>query len=115
MRNLKYGVIALAPLLGAGGGFAQGLNLGMNDGLIVQAQAPEQVNGSEMREADLQPDADLAGTPVGEVIELEVPAPAAENLKTAPRAQTKTQARTQARKGEKKSKDTRTTALRTYD
>src|SRR6185503_11293780 len=99
MRNLKYGVIALAPLLGAGG-FAQGLNLGMNDGLIVQAQAPEQagsygaVNGGEMREADLQPDADLAGTPVGEVIELEVPAPAAENLKTAPRAQTKTQART---------------------
>ena len=38
MRSLKYTVVALTPLLGAGG-FAQGLNLGMTDGLILQAQA----------------------------------------------------------------------------
>ena len=117
MRNLKYGVIALTPLLGAGG-FAQGLNLGMNDGLIVQAQAPSQsydaVNGGRMPETDGHPDADRAGAPMGEAIRPEAPVPSAKDFKTAPRAQAKTQARTQARKGEKKSGDTRT-GVRTYD
>jgi hypothetical protein len=109
MRNLKYGVVALTPLLGAGG-FAQGLNLGMNDGVTLQAQAPAQtgsydaMNGSGKPEADRQPDADHAATPMGAVIGRDAPAPSAEGLKTTRRAQ----AKTQARKSEKKPKDTRT-------
>jgi hypothetical protein len=109
MRNLKYGVVALTPLLGAGG-FAQGLNLGMNDGVILQAQAPAQtgpydaMNGSGKPETDRQPDADRAGAPMGGVVKLDAPAPSAEGLKTTRRAPAKTQART----GEKKTKDTRT-------
>jgi hypothetical protein len=117
MRKFKYGVIALTPLLGAGG-FAQGLNLGMNDGFILQAQAPAQapartesygssygaMNGSANPETDRQPDAERAGAPMGgEIIELKAPAPSAENVKTTPRAHAKTQARR-----EKKAKDTRT-------
>ncbi len=125
MRKFKYGVIALTPLLGAGG-FAQGLNLGMNDGFVSQAQAPAQtertaqtesygssygaMNGGANPETDRQPDADRAGVPMrGEIIELEPPRPSAEksqsaeNVKTAPRAQAKTQARR-----EKKTKDIRT-------
>jgi hypothetical protein len=109
MRNLKYGVVALTPLLGAGG-FAQGLNLGMNDGVILEAQAPAQtgpydaMNGSGKPETDRQPDADRAGTPMGGTVKLDAPAPSAEGLKTTRRAQ----AKTHARKGEKKTKDTRT-------
>jgi len=82
MRSLKYTVVALTPLLGAGG-FAQGLNLGMNDGLMLQAQAPAQarVNG------EVRPD---------------VGSPMAVDLKGSPRAH----AKTQARKVGKKSKDT---------
>jgi hypothetical protein len=104
--NLKYGVVALTPLLGAGG-FAQGLNLGMNDGVIVQAQAPAQtgsydeMNGSTKPETERQSDADGAGS---KAIRLDTPVAGAENLKTTRRAQTKTQ----ARKSEKKAKDTRT-------
>src|SRR5438309_10931091 len=100
MRNFKYGVIALTPLLGAGG-CAQGLNLGMNDGFIAQAQAPAPaqpipqteshgssyggasygaVNGSSNPEADRQPDADAMG---GEIIELKAPGPSAENFPSA--------------------------------
>ena len=102
--NLKYGVVALTPLLGAGG-FAQGLNLGMNDGVIVQAQAPVQNGSYEMNrgakpETERQADADGAGS---KAIQLDSPVPGAENLKTTRPAQTKTQ----ARKGEKKAKDTR--------
>ena len=103
--NLKYGVVALTPLLGAGG-FAQGLNLGMNDGVIVQAQAPVQ-NGSygEMNrgakpETERQADSDGPGS---KAIQLDPPVPGAENLKTTRPAQTKTQ----APKSEKKAKDTR--------
>ena len=109
MRNLKYGVVALTPLLGAGG-FAQGLNLGMNDGVILQAQAPAQtgpydaMNGAGKPETDRQPDADRAGTPMGGEIRLDAPAPSAANSKTTSRPQGKTQ----ARKVEKKSKDTGT-------
>jgi hypothetical protein len=110
MRNLKYGVLALAPLLGAGG-FSQGLNLGMNDGLILQAQAPSQtgsygsMNGGGRPEAGRQPDADQAGTHMGGAVESHAPAPVAGGLKTtSPRAQ----AKTQTRKGEKKPKDIRT-------
>jgi hypothetical protein len=117
MRNLKYGVIALTPLLGAGG-FAQGLNLGMNDGLIAQAQSPSQsydaANGGKTPETDRQPDANRAGTTMGEVIRPQAPVPGTGDLKTAPRAQAKKQARAQARKGEKKTRDTRT-SVRTYD
>jgi len=108
--NLKYGVVALTPLLGAGG-FAQGLNLGMNDGVIVQAQAPVQtgsydpMNASAKpeteRQAERQADADGAGS---KAIQLDTPVPGAENLKTKRPTQTKTQ----ARKSEKKGKDTRT-------
>jgi len=104
--KLKYGVVALTPLLGAGG-FAQGLNLGMNDGVIVQAQAPAQtgsydaMNGSAKPESERQADADGAGS---KAIQLDTPVPGAENLKTKRPTQTKTQ----ARKSEKKAKDTRT-------
>jgi len=107
--NLKYGVVALTPLLGAGG-FAQGLNLGMNDGVIVQAQAPAQtgsygeMNGGAKPETDRQPDVNGAGTPMGKATQLDTPVPGAEKLKTTRPAQTKTQ----ARKSEKKAKDTRT-------
>jgi len=103
--NLKYGVVALTPLLGAGG-FAQGLNLGMNDGVIVQAQAPVQtgsygeMNRGAKPETERQPDADGAGS---KAIQLDSPVPGAENLKITRPAQTKTQ----AHKGEKKAKDTR--------
>src|SRR2546423_15530606 len=45
MRSLKYTVVALTPLLGVGG-FAQGLNLGMNDGLMLRAQAPAQTEST---------------------------------------------------------------------
>jgi hypothetical protein len=104
--NLKYGVVALTPLLGAGG-FAQGLNLGMNDGVIVQAQAPAQtgsydaMNGGAKPETERQADADGAGR---KAIQLDTPVAGAENLKTTRPGQTKTQ----ARKREKKAKDTRT-------
>jgi hypothetical protein len=107
--NLKYAVVALTPLLGAGG-FAQGLNLGMNDGVIVQAQAPaptgsyEEMNGSTKPETGRRPDAGSAGAPMGKAIQLDTPVPGAENLKT-PRP---THTKTQARKSEKKPKDTRT-------
>src|SRR5260221_11334270 len=106
--NLKYGVVALTPLLGAGG-FAQGLNLGMNDGVIVQAQASVQtgsygeMNGSAKPETERKADADGAGS---KAIQLDTPVPGA---KTTRPAQTKTQ----ARKGEKKAKDTRTNWRRT--
>ncbi len=73
MRNLKYGVVALTPLLGAGG-FAQGLNLGMNDGVILEAQAPAQTGPYDAMNGGGKP----------------------------------AQAKTHARKGEKKTKDTRT-------
>jgi hypothetical protein len=106
--NLKYGVVALTPLLAAGG-FAQGLNLGMNDGVIVQAQAPAEtgsygaMNGGKP-ETERRPDADGAGTPMGKTIRLDAPVPGAGDLKTTRRAQ----AKTQARKSDKKAKDTRT-------
>ena len=89
MRSLKYTVVALTPLLGAGG-FAQGLNLGMNDGLILQAQAPERTGSDGAMNsggnAEFKPDA--AG-------------PKAGHVRTTPRAH----AKAQARKGEKKSRD----------
>jgi len=111
MRNMKYGVVALAPLLGAGG-FAQGLNLGMNDGVIVQAQAPvqtgsyEEMNGSAKpeTETDRRPEANGAGAAMGKTIQLDTPVAGAENLKTKRSAQVKTQ----TRKSEKKAKDTPT-------
>jgi hypothetical protein len=102
-------VVALTPLLGAGG-FAQGLNLGMNDGVIVQAQAPaqagsyEEMNGSAKPETDRRPDADGAGAPMGKAIQLDTPVPRADDVKTKRSAQMKTQ----TRKSEKKAKDTRT-------
>jgi len=105
MRNLKYAVVAMTPLLGAGG-FAQGLNLGMNDGVILQAQAPTEtgsygaMNGGKP-ETERQADADGSGS---KAIQLDTPVPGAEKLKATRPAQTKTQ----ARKGEKKAKDTRT-------
>ena len=89
MRSLKYGVLALTPLLGAGG-FAQGLNLGMNDGLVSQAQAPTQTGSYR------------AATPVNGETKPDAGAPGAGNLKSSPRAH----AKARARKGEKKSKDT---------
>jgi hypothetical protein len=107
MRSLKYAVIALTPLLGAGG-FAQGLNLGMNDGLILQAQAPAQtgsydaMNGGGRPEPDRVPGADRAGTPVNGEVRPDAGGPRAERLKSTPRAH----ARTRARKGEKRSRDT---------
>ena len=88
MRSLKYGVVALTPLLGAGG-FAQGLNLGMNDGLVLQAQAPTQTGSYGAMNGGVRPEPDAG-------------APRAGNLKSAPRAH----AKARARKGEKKSKDT---------
>jgi hypothetical protein len=107
--KLKYGVVALTPLLGAGG-FAQGLNLGMNDGVIVQAQAPaqtgsyEEMNGSARPETDLRPEANGAGAAMGKAIQLDTPVAGAENLKT----KRPTRVKAQARKTEKKAKDTRT-------
>jgi len=107
MRNLKYGVLALTPLLGAGG-FAQGLNLGMNDGLVLQAQAPTPtgsygaMNGGVRPEPDREPGADRAATPVNGEANPDAGAPRAGNLKSSPRAH----AKTQARKVGKKSKDT---------
>jgi len=110
MRSLKYGVLALTPLLGAGS-FAQGFNLGMTDGAFLLAQAPTQPGsygamngGSGKAEADRQPDADRAGTPMGRETKLDPLGPNAADTKTTPRAP----AKTQARKGEKKSKDTGT-------
>ena len=91
MRSLKYTVVALTPLLGAGG-FAQGLNLGMNDGFMLQAQAPAQTESTGSYGAmngGVRPEPDAG-------------APRAGNLKSAPRAH----AKARARKGEKKSKDT---------
>ena len=88
MRSLKYGVLALTPLLGAGG-FAQGLNLGMNDGLVLQAQAPTQTGSYGAMNGGVRPEPDAG-------------APRAGNLKGSPRAH----AKARARKGEKKSKDT---------
>ncbi len=41
MRSLKYLVLALTPMLGAGG-FAQGLGVGMNEAVSVQTQVPAQ-------------------------------------------------------------------------
>jgi hypothetical protein len=111
MRNFKYAVIALTPLLGAGG-FAQGLNLGMNDGVILQAQAPAQtvpygaMNGSGKPETGRDSAGDRAGSPMGGEVKPKpgFGGPSAGDLKSTPRAQ----AKTQARKGEKKSKDTGT-------
>src|SRR5437773_12573805 len=107
MRSLKYGVIALTPLLGAGG-FAQGLNLGMNDGLVLRAQAPTPtgsygaMNGGVRPEPDREPPgADRAATPVNGEAKPDAGAPRAGNLKSSPRAH----AKARARKGEKKSKD----------
>jgi len=105
MRSLKYGVLALTPLLGAGG-FAQGLNLGMSDGLVLQAQAPTQtgsygaMNGGVRPEPDREPGVDRAATPVNGEAKPDAGAPRAGNLKSAPRANAR------ARKGEKKSQDT---------
>jgi hypothetical protein len=108
MRSLKYGVLALTPLLGAGG-FAQGLNLGMNDGLVLQAQAATQagsygaMNGGARPEPDREPGADrAAATPVNGEAKPDVGAPRAGNLKSTPRAH----AKARARKSEKKSQDT---------
>ncbi len=112
MRNLKcmkYGVLALTPLLGAGS-FAQAFNLGMNDGAFLQAQAPTQsgsygpMNGSAKPETGHESGADRAGAPMGGEMNRDAPVPSAGDLKTTPRAH----AKTQARKGEKKIKDTRT-------
>ena len=110
MRSLKYGVLALTPLLGAGG-FAQGLNLGMNDGLMLQAQAPAQtdstgsygaMNGSGRPEPDRESGADRAAIRVSREVRPDVGSPMAADLKGSPRAH----AKTQARKVGKKSKDT---------
>src|SRR6266853_5113413 len=79
MRSLKYMVVALTPLLGAGG-FAQGLNLGMNDALILQAQAPAQ-----------------AGSPTNAEVKPDAGGPRADDFKSTRRAH----AKTRARKGEK--------------
>ncbi len=109
MRSLKYAVVALTPLLGAGG-FAQGLNLGMNDGLVLQARAPAQtdstgsygaMNGGVRPEPDRESGANRAATPVNGEAKPDAGAPRAGNLKSAPRAH----AKARARKGEKKSKD----------
>ena len=98
MRSLKYAVVALTPLLGAGG-FAQGLNRGMNDGFMLQAQAPAQtestgsygaMNGSGRPELDRESGAERPATRVKG------------DLKGSPRAH----AKTQARKVGRKSKDT---------
>src|SRR5947207_13827520 len=97
MRSLKYTVVALTPLLGAGG-FAQGLNLGMNDGFMLPAQAPAQTEsagsyGAMNRsgpELDRESGAERAATRVRG------------DLKGSPRAH----AKTQARKVGRKSKDT---------
>jgi hypothetical protein len=109
MHKLKYAVLALTPLLGAAG-FAQELNLGMNDGVILQAQAPAQtgsygaMNGSGKPESDRESGADRAGTPMGGESKPDVPVPGAAEPKTTPRAQVKAQ----PRKSEKKAKDTGT-------
>ncbi len=109
MRSLKYGVLALTPLLGAGS-FAQGFNLGMTDGAFLLAQAPTQpgsygaTNGSGKPESA----ADPAGTPASGEVKPYAGGTRAENLKTTSRAP----AKTQARKGEKKSKDTARTDAR---
>jgi len=106
MRSLKYAVLALTPLLGAGS-FAQGFNLGMNDGAFLQAQASTQsgsygaMNGSGKPGTDRESGADHAVAPMGGEIKLDVPA---DSKKSAAR----TPAKTQARKVEKKSKDTST-------
>ena len=104
MRSLKYGVLALTPLLGAGG-FAQGLNLGMNDGLMLQAQAPAQTESTGSYGAmngGVRPEPDRAATPVNGEAKPDAGAPRAGNLKGSPRAH----AKARARKGEKKSKGT---------
>ena len=110
MCSLKYAVLALTPLLGAGG-FAQGLNLGMNDGLMLQARAPAQtestgsygaMNGSGRPEPDRESGAERAATRVSGEVRPDVGSPMAVDLKGSPRAH----AKTQARKVGKKSKDT---------
>src|SRR6266513_2212822 len=107
MRSLKYGVLALTPLLGAGG-FAQGLNLGMNDGLVLQAQAPTQggsygaMNGGVRPEPDREAGADRAETAGNGEARRDAGAPRAGNFKSTPGAH----AKARARKGEKKSQDT---------
>jgi len=105
MRSLKYTVIALTPLLGAGG-FAQGLNLGMNDGLILQAQAPAQagidgaMSGGGRPERDREPGIERAGSPMN-AFKPDAGGPRAESLKSTRRAH----AKTRTRKGEKKARD----------
>ena len=108
MRSLKYAVVALTPLLGAGS-FAQSFNLGMNDGAFLLAQAPTQpgsygaANGAGKPEADREPRADRSGAPMGgEIKQLDAPAPSAADSKGTPHVPVKTQ----AGKLEKKSKDT---------
>ncbi len=110
MRSLKYTVVALTPLLGAGG-FAQGLNLGMNDGFMLQAQAPAQtestgsygaINGGGRPEPDRESGADRAPTRVSGKVRPDVGSPMAVDFKGSPRAH----AKTQTRKVGKKSKDT---------
>ena len=106
MRSLKYTVVALTPLLGAGG-FAQGLNLGMTDGLILQAQALAQagsdgaMSGGGRPERDREPAIERAGSPLN-ALKPDAGGPQAESLKSARRAH----AKTRTRKTEKKSHDT---------
>src|SRR5881397_2739731 len=98
MRSLKYGVGALTPLLGAGG-FAQGLNLGMNDGLVLQAQATAQtgsygaMSGGGKPEPDRESGAEPAGTPVNGAVKPDSGGTRVENLKRTPSAQAKARAR----------------------
>ena len=111
MRSLKYGVLALTPLLGAGS-FAQSFNLGLTDSAFLLAQAPTQpgsygaTNGSGKPERE--PGADPARTPASGEVKPDAGGIRAENLKTTSRAP----AKTPARKGEKKSKDTARTDAR---
>ena len=103
MRSLKYTVVALTPLLGAGG-FAQGLNLGMNDGLILQAQTPAQAGAMSrggIAEPGREPAIERAGSPLN-ALKPDAGGPQAESLKSTRRAH----AKTRTRKTEKKSHDT---------
>jgi len=105
VMNLKYGVVALTPLLGAEvcprsqprherGRYCAGAST-CADRIIRRDERQRET------ETERQADADGAGS---KAIQLDTSVPGAENLKThATRAD-----ETQARKGEKKAKDTRT-------
>ncbi|HMH18426.1 MAG TPA: hypothetical protein VK572_09815 [Burkholderiales bacterium] len=118
MRYLKYGLVAMTPMLGAAG-FAQGLSVGMSDGVFLQAQAPSQPSqySPGQNPTDGKPAADrdsgsnragTGGTGANEEGKLGTNVPKATDpaMGDGRAAERTSEPKTQARKKDKKSKDT---------